>query len=84
MSWYQGEWVETSADYVEVHSWCPQCQPEGVPEPYTLTVCAIHYPTLEGSADVQARGEDGAYWSSGAVEAGGESNSAWCRMIHPR
>lgn len=82
MGWFNGEWYDDGSTYVSVQTWCPQCEPEGIPEPYTLTVCAVHYPTLEGSADAQARGQDGAYWSSGSAEAGGETNSRWCKAIH--
>jgi hypothetical protein len=82
MGWYQGEWVEDGHTLLEVKDWCPQCDPDGIPEPYTLRVCAIHLPDVTGSADVQARGADGAYWSSGHAEAGGEANAEWCRILH--
>ena len=84
MAWYKGEWVETNADQIEVRDWCPDCQPEGVAEPWVLKLCGLHTPSVEGSADIRARGADGAYWSSGSAEAGGQSNSEWCRMLHNR
>jgi hypothetical protein len=84
MAWYKGEWVETNADQIDVHSWCPECAPDGVPEPWTLAPCALHLPSVDGSADIRARGVDGAYWSSGSSEAGGESNAAWCKVLHGR
>jgi len=82
MGWFNGEWYDDGATFVSVADWCPECAPEGVPEPYTLRLCPAHTPDISGSADVQARGSDGSYWASGSAEAGGESNSAWCQILH--
>lgn len=84
MAWYNGEWIDsTYADQtIEIKDWCPQCDPDGIPEPYTLRLCALHVPSLEGSADATARGQDGAYWSSGSLDAGGETNTRWCKLLH--
>jgi hypothetical protein len=83
MGWFNGEWYDDGAgSAVYVRDWCPDCAPDGVPEPWVLRTCVEHTPEVTGSADVQARGENGAYWSSGHSEAGGSSNVEWCRIIH--
>lgn len=82
MGWSNGEWYDDGATFVHVRDWCPECDPEGVPEPYTLRLCGAHTPSVDGADDVTARGQSGAYWSSGAADVDGVSNAEWCRMIH--
>lgn len=85
MAWYNGEWVDTMADHsLVVKDWCPQCDPDGVPEPYTLRLCGLHVPSLDGTADATARGEDGAYWQSGSSDVEAQTNARWCQLLHGR
>lgn len=86
MAWTkEGEWYDNYGEtFTEVKDWCPDCDPTGIPEPCTLKPCALHQPSVEGSADLQARGQDGAYWQSGSADAGGESNARWCEVLHRR
>lgn len=84
MAWFNGEWYESIADTIQVHDWCPECAPDGIPEPYTLRLCPIHTPSTDGLDDVTARGENGAFYASGTSESGGESNAQWCAILHRR
>ena len=83
MSWLNGEWYENGYVTVTVTEWCPQCAPDGVPEPWTYRLCPLHVPHTEGSADALAKGPSGEnYWASGTSEAEGETNAAFCRILH--
>lgn len=81
MAWFNGEWYDDGSSFVTVHDWCPQCQPEAL-EPYTLRLCGIHTPDINGSADKQAQGISGSFWVSGSADVEGLSNAKWCRLIH--
>lgn len=87
MGWYNGEWIDSyygDGVEIQVKEWCPECSPDGIPEPYTLKLCAVHLPSLEGSADVTARGQDGSYWQSGSADVEASTNSRWCQLLHGR
>ncbi len=82
MGWFNGEWYDDGATFVHVRDWCPACDPDGVPDPWTLKPCGLHTPTVDGSADETAKGISGSFWMSGSADVEAVSNSAWCRMIH--
>ena len=84
MGWTkEGEWYDGYGESgMSIADWCPTCDPAGIPEPYMLKPCALHTPSVEGSADVQARGQNGSYWQSGSADAGGETNAKWCKLLH--
>ena len=86
MAWTkEGEWYDGYGESgIIVHDWCPSCDPEGVLGPYTLKPCALHTPSVEGSADTQARGQNGSYWQSGTADIEGATNARWCDLLHKR
>ena len=85
MTWVNGEWYDTYADSPSVKEWCPECAPDGVPEPYTLRLCSHHQGPLTGTADKMASGDGSSFWASGAGEGvGSEGNTAWCAFLHRR
>jgi hypothetical protein len=75
----QGEWLDDGAEYVHVIEWCPMCQPDGVPEPWTPKYCGLHYVRFEGDCDAGVN--EGAFLS-GSAEAGGMENSTFCDLLH--
>lgn len=82
MAWSHGEWYDTAEDQQFVREWCPECDPAGVPEPYTLHLCGEHTPSLDGSADVEARGESGSFWMSGSADTDAGTNAEFCKLLH--
>jgi hypothetical protein len=82
MAWHNGEWYDTLEDVVLVRDWCPTCDPDGVPGLYTMKFCILHWPRTEGTADAEAQGTSGSYWSSGSCDAEGETNARWCQLLH--
>ena len=66
---------------VVARSWCPGCEPLADPTLEILDVryCDLHLPSREGQADAEVRTGD---YLSGSTEAGGDSNRAWCEVIH--
>lgn len=74
----QGEYVDDNSDYGLVREWCPTCEPEGIPEPWTPKYCGLHWVKFDGAADACVR-EDG--FLSGTAEAGGVENRAFCDLV---
>jgi hypothetical protein len=79
VGWFNGEWYEDGSTTLDVKDWCPTCDPDGIPEPYTLKPCGLHTPSVEGSADSKA---GTGFWMSGSVDADGLANAKWCRLLH--
>jgi len=77
----QGDWIDDGAEYVFVREWCQVCEPEGVPEPWTPHLCALHWPSIAGQADIEVRADS---FLSGSAEAGGRENAAFCDLIRSR
>ena len=78
MPWINDMWFEEGAVYVR--DWCPECTPDGVPEPWSLRRCPDHggdHP----KGDLDSTFTE-SFWLSGAAEAGGADNSAFCKLIH--
>jgi len=82
VAWHNGEWVDAYDLPSEVKDWCPQCDPDGIPDPWMLRLCGLHIPPLRGPEDERVNTQDGTYWSRGSAESGGESNAAFCEFIH--
>jgi hypothetical protein len=77
----QGEWIDDGSGYVSVAEWCPRCAPDGIPEPWTMRLCNLHTPRLEGSADLCVRSDT---FLSGTAEAGGPENRAFCDFLRSK
>ena len=84
MGWFNGEWYEDGSTNLDIKDWCPECDPAGIPEPYVLRLCPAHVPSLDGSADVTARGQSGAFWASGSSDVEASTNARWCELLHGR
>lgn len=77
----QGEWVDDGSEYVHVREWCRECEPDGIPEPWTPHLCGLHWPDHSGDADIHVRADT---FLSGTAEAGGLENRTFCELFRPK
>ncbi|MBI3627814.1 MAG: hypothetical protein HY220_03695 [Candidatus Sungbacteria bacterium] len=64
-----------------VRAYCPGCEPDADPFSEILDTrwCEAHQPPREGADDGAV---DSEAFLSGSSEAGGDSNRAWCAVLH--